>query len=196
MENSGFHTSSILTIQQKYAMAEQQDNAELVSLLIESQPRMRTYILSLTGDRDLTQEVLQATNLIIWRKADTYRSGSNFIAWAFKIARLQVLSHRRKAASDRTVFSAELIAELAEVSAQDEENFAFAGYQTALTECLDDIPEKRRELLWLRYRDNLKVSEVAERIGKKVGATKQILLRLRVILMRCIETRLTKGGIP
>lgn len=168
-------------------------NDELVTLLTDGQADMLAYALSLTGDRDFANDIVQASNLVIWRKADTFKPGTNFLAWAFTIVKRQVLEHRKKRARDRLVFSAEFIEELA-ASVADHEPFGFACQKhEALVECLEGIPDSRRELVRLRYRDGLSVVEIAERLGKRADATRQMLHRVRVVLMRCVEKRLAGG---
>ncbi len=174
-------------------MSECGDNDEFVTLLTAGQSDMLAYALSLTGDRDFAQEVVQASNLVIWRKADTFELGTSFLAWAFTIVKRQVLEHRGKRVRDRLVFSAEFVEELSASVAEQEPFGAALEKQEALLECFKDIPESRRELVWLRYRDGLSVADIAERLGKKADATRQMLHRIRVGLMRCVEERLAGG---
>ncbi len=176
-------------------MAERHDTEQLIDLLTSNQTRLRAYVFSLTADREMAMEVLQSTNLVIWRRAEEFQPGTNFIAWAFKIARLQVLAHRNRSARNRVVFSEELITEIAGVASEEPMLANRDDTQAALAECLETIPEERRALLWLRYRDNLSIGEVAAKAGRSVGATKQLMHRLRVALMRCVERRLANGDL-
>lgn len=163
---------------------------ELVAKLTLSQNRLQAYIFTLTGDREAVQDILQATNLVIWRKAKDFVPGSNFIAWAFQIARYQVLAHRQKYARERLVFSDELVNELAasmDLGASDE---CFNDRQAALAHCLEKISSDQRSVIWRRYRDGLRMKEIAEEIGKTTSAVEQMIHRLRIVLMRCIAQRL------
>ena len=93
---------------------------EFVTLLTNSQSRLYAYILSLTGDREQAQEVLQETNLVLWEKVATFEIGSNFIAWSFRTAYYQVLAQRKRISRNRIVFDDELIGGLAEDFGHDE----------------------------------------------------------------------------
>lgn len=71
-----------------------QDPKELfIRSLTESQSRLYGHIYSLRGNHHAAAEVLQETNLVLWRKLDEFRAGSDFIPWAFGVARFQVLAH-------------------------------------------------------------------------------------------------------
>ncbi len=166
---------------------------ELMTKLTAHQNRLQAYIFTLTGDRDLARDVLQATNLVIWRKAAQFTPGSNFLAWAFQIARYQVMAHRQKIARERVVFSDEIVSDLAvflERSAHEED--LFEAKRQALAECLEGLSELHRRILWAFYRDGLRTREIAEEVGKSNSAVEQLLSRTRLVLMRCIERRLEK----
>jgi RNA polymerase sigma-70 factor (ECF subfamily) len=166
-------------------------HTELVSLISASQTRLLAYVYSLTADRQAAEDIVQATNLVIWRKAESYEPGTNFIAWAFKIARLQVLEHRSRVGRDQLVYGQELVEELAEVNAAIDTAEAISDRRIALTACLAELPAIRRELLWLRYRDALSLADIAGRIGKSTNATSVLLHRLRQLLLDCVQRRLT-----
>lgn len=174
-------------------MSEQDRQTELVALITASQTRLLAYVYSLTADREVADEIVQATNLVIWRKAETYESGSNFIAWAFKIARLQVLEYHGKTSRDRLVYSRELVEEIAQVNAALDAGEAACDRKAALSACLAELPASRQELLWLRYRDALSLADLADRIGKSTNATSVLLHRLRQLLQDCINRRLANS---
>ena len=63
------------------------DNAaELERELEKIQPALYAYVGSLTGGSAGVADVVQETNLLIWEKRDDFESGTNFKAWAFRIA--------------------------------------------------------------------------------------------------------------
>lgn len=154
------------------------------------QSRLYAYILSLTGDREQAREVLQETNLVIWRKASDFEPGTNFIAWAFQIARFQLMAYRQKIARDRLVFDDELLTGMAELFEDDQ---AFDARQDALADCIESIAPNHRNLLRIRYSDGLSVKEIAGKVDKSANAVAKVLHRTRLALMQCIEQKLTEG---
>ncbi|QDU56943.1 sigma-70 family RNA polymerase sigma factor [Aeoliella mucimassa] len=164
--------------------------AELVSKLTASQNRLQGYIFTLTADREATQDILQSTNLVIWDKADQFDPGSNFIAWAFQIARLQVLAYRKRQMRCKLVFSDELVSELAKVISSEATEDWFEVRQDALSKCLAGISAEHRDLFLLRYRSGLKMRDIATRVGKTATSVEKMIGRLRVALLRCVKHRL------
>ncbi len=164
---------------------------EFVTQITACQSRLYAYILSLTGDREQARDVLQEANLVIWRKADEFRQGTNFIAWAFQIARFQVKAYRQRIARDRLVFDDELVTDMADVFAGGEQ---FDARHDALGRCLEKLTPNHRNLVRIRYSDGLAVKEIAVRLNKSANAIAKVLHRIRVALMHCIERELSEAG--
>ena len=60
------------------------------------EPDLRRFIRSLLPSWTDTDEVLQQTAIVIWRKFEQYDPETNFMKWACVIARFESLSYRRK----------------------------------------------------------------------------------------------------
>src|SRR5918994_6293048 len=110
---------------------------ELVNLMTQYQGRLYVYILSLIGDSNAANDVLQETNIVLWKESRQYVAGTNFKAWAFRIGHFQCMAHRQRRLRDRVVFSDEVVARLAieskELDASYEQRAARLGH------CLEQI---------------------------------------------------------
>ena len=169
---------------------------ELLAKLTSQQNRLQAYIFTLTADREATSDILQAVNLVIWRKASDFIPGSNFTAWAFQICRYQVMAYRQKMARERVLFSEEFITELADSMEAQEACDVFEARRAALASCLETIPTNKRQIIWLHYRDGLRLRDIAQRVGKSTNAVEQILSRMRGALLQCIARRLKQEALP
>src|SRR6185295_13104725 len=89
------------------------DSEAFVRLMTEHQGRLFGYIFSLLGDPDAANDVLQEANVILWRDSREFRPGSNFKAWAFRVAHFQVMAFRQRQIRDRLVFEDDMIEVLA-----------------------------------------------------------------------------------
>ena len=58
---------------------------EFVTLLTAAHDKLLGYLMSVLGRWHDAQDVLQSSSLLMWRKFETYESGSNFVAWASTI---------------------------------------------------------------------------------------------------------------
>ena len=69
---------------------------EFIVHLTACQNRLYAYVFSLLPDRERRRDVLQETNLVLWRKSDQFMAGTDFGAWACKVAYFEVLAERRR----------------------------------------------------------------------------------------------------
>ena len=63
-----------------------------VRLLTETQTDLLAYVLCFVpADRD-AEDIVQRCNIVLWRKRESFEPGSNFKAWAFAVARWEILA--------------------------------------------------------------------------------------------------------
>lgn len=163
-----------------------------VSDLTASQPRLFAYLLSLLRSPDEARDVLQETNLVLWKKLDEYPQIASFEAWSTRVAYFQVLAFRRDRGRDRHEFDEQLIQKIASAAEQ-----ATAGTDERLrflTTCIEKLSAAHRDLLSDRYGKQMSVKDLAQTMGKTPAALGMTLYRVRRLLMDCIESkRLSKG---
>lgn len=166
--------------------------AEMIRHISQHQAALLAYILTLHPDRSEAQDVLQETNVVLWQKIDEFRQGTNFKAWAFRIAYLQTLAHfKRTKRGSWLGFSPDLVATLA----KEAEPLLgdFEQRHQALRSCVAKLPEKDREIVRAHYECEQPLCDVSEVVGRSVGALKQVLFRVRRTLRACVEHQLTEG---
>ncbi|MEO0530695.1 MAG: sigma-70 family RNA polymerase sigma factor [Planctomycetota bacterium] len=159
-----------------------------VLLVINSQNRLYAYILSLVLDKERARDILQQTNLVLLEKESGFTHGTDFFAWAARVAYYEVLADRRRRVRDRHLFSDELLAVVASESLKAAG--AIEERAEALRHCLSKLSSKNRDLLMKRYRPEGSVADIAESLGKTPGAVSALLHRLRAGLVDCVERRL------
>ncbi len=164
--------------------------AEFMQLLTSNQSRIYAYILSLSLDPLQADDILQRTNLVLWEKEYEFVLGTNFIAWAFRTAYLQVCAYRKQQQRERLVFDEELLRELAQVAIKVDETFE--RRRRLLRECLEKLTEHQRGCIRLRYYADSSFETIASQTGKNVNAIKQVLFRARQALIDCVRARLAE----
>src|SRR5262245_51670210 len=80
-----------------------------VRLLGQNQRRIFLYVMALVPTWNEAEEIIQETNLGLWREFDQFQLGTNFAAWACKVAFHQVLAWRKRKQRDRLEFSPEFL---------------------------------------------------------------------------------------
>ena len=147
--------------------------------------RLRAYIRQLVPTRHDADEVLQDTSIVLWNKFSDFEAGTNFFAWACRIAHFQVLNYRRTKARDKHVFSDALFEILAE---ETDEIVEFHDERTtALKLCFKQLSKKYQEMLIDVYFKKEKINAIADLIGTTPTALYKVLSRVRAKLRNCIE---------
>jgi RNA polymerase sigma-70 factor (ECF subfamily) len=159
--------------------------SDFVDLMTQHQGRLYGYLLSLSADPDAANDILQEANIVLWKQWQQFQAGSNFTAWAFRIAHFQFMAYRQRQLRDKTLFSDELLATLAS-EARDVDQW-HDERSAALEKCLERMPDRSREAIRLRYADELKIADMAEVLERSANAVYQILFRARQWLIECVQ---------
>ncbi len=162
-----------------------------VQQLIASQGRIYAYILSLVGDSDQADDVLQEVNLMLLRKSTEFEPGTNFIAWAFRTAFYQVQTFRNRQSRNRLIFDDDLLMLLARDAEDDTDDMT--DRRRALRRCMLLLSSAQQDLLHRRYTAGASARTIARQLGRPAGSIHQTLYRLRLVLMKCIEDKLANA---
>jgi RNA polymerase sigma-70 factor (ECF subfamily) len=161
-----------------------------VTELTTHQPALHAFIVSLMPGDSGADEVLQRTNLLLWRKRADFTLGTNFRAWSFECARWTLRAYfKEQQRKNWLVFDDELARAVTDRMA---ERFPTApeAPQAALRLCLSRLRDRDRDLLLSHYEEGDSLADCARRTGTTVGTLKVALFRLRAGLRRCITERL------
>ena len=164
-------------------------NEAFVELLTRYQQRIFLFIFSLLPNRPNAEDVLQETTLLLWKRFDEFEPGSNFKAWACRIAYYKVLEFLRRQSSDRHRFSDEFTERIAAMASGEMLDITQAR-QMALERCLKKLPTKDRDVIQRRYRSGASVRAVAEELGRSTRGIYKALSRVHRMLYQCVRTTL------
>lgn len=160
-----------------------------VKLMTEHQGNLRALIVTLMPGSPDVADVLQETNLALWQKRDRFEIGTNFLAWAFKFARIEVMHQRdRNKRSGRLRFSKELVEVLADSAAPADESDE--ELMAALDNCLEKLSDRQREIVVNRYTPGKSLEQFAATSGSTAGSLRIALHRIRAELKQCVEERI------
>jgi len=161
-------------------------------LYVAGERRIYGFIFTLTHDWSATEDILQETAQVMWSKFDTFKPGTDFVAWALAIARYQVMDYRKRRLR-QSLFDNELTEQLAQRAAEhmaDEDN----RRHEALKTCLGKLTKRDRHLIELRYRLDTTIRDIAEKLGCHTKSVYRSLQRIRLQLFRCIQRAIALEG--
>jgi RNA polymerase sigma-70 factor (ECF subfamily) len=147
------------------------------------------FVLSQVPNPVEAEEILQETNIVIWKKFAAYEPGTNFLAWACQIARFEVLKFLDRNRRDRHYFNDDLMDKLAAEALESADEWDLR--REALSACLQKLRAKDRELIQQRYSPEEAGHTLGEQTGRPMNSIYQSLGRIRRTLHECIQRYLT-----
>ncbi|YCM42955.1 sigma-70 family RNA polymerase sigma factor [Verrucomicrobiaceae bacterium 227] len=159
-----------------------------VVALSSAQSALYRHIFALLPYPDQVDDVLQETNIVLWRKAAEFDESRDFMPWAKTIARYQVLAAIRDNSRDRLVLDERLI----DLLSDEADLNPIPPRLHALEVCLSKLGGRKRDLILSRYRQGSSVEEIANSHQRPVGSISQALYRIRQTLIKCVDLQSAK----
>lgn len=167
------------------AQAARRDPAAFDRLYRRYLPAVYRYVYARVGSAADAEDVTSAIFLDVLTSLRHYREQGLFTAWLFTIAQRQVGAHHRRRRRD-DARRAEPHADAGDAGAQSIDALPSGDSQQhvlrleqvdLLSRAVAGLGDEQREALSLRFYGGLKVSEIAEVMGKGESAVKMILHR-------------------
>jgi len=158
-------------------------DSELLDRLIELyQHRLLRYLYFLTGRRELAEDIFQETWMRVLERGHQYNGKSRFDTWLFAIARHLVIDNSRK----KTGVSLEAMTEpedgrtpmeFASQRTSPYEDVSKAQIASQLNDVLMQLEPVQREVVMLRFQEELSLEEIAEVTLAPLSTVKSRLYR-------------------
>lgn len=160
-------------------------------VFLECRPLIQAHIRAIVRDAALAEDVFQEVWVRFERITRHGEPVKNVPAWCRAAARLVALESWREQRREQPTVDAELAA-LVEQAYEEQDLRAdfWSDHTAALTQCLDALPSRSRDLITRRYRNAQPIGDVASALGQSLGSVKTALCRLRLSLAECVRRRL------
>jgi RNA polymerase sigma-70 factor (ECF subfamily) len=156
---------------------------DLLDVLIErNQHRLMRYLVHLTGSNETAEDVFQETWLRVIERSGQYNGSSKFETWLFAIARHLVIDRYRKRSRSRSEpwEESDLREERSETSQSEPNPFeVVASHEEArsVASAVLRLEPFYREVLVLRFQEDMKLNEIASVVGAPLPTIKARLYR-------------------
>ena len=180
-------------------------DAELLDQLIETyQHRLMRYLMFLTGRREVAEDLFQEVWIRVLRRGSQYNGKARFDTWLFTIARNLVIDLSRK----RTMASLDEMCDGGEDSGprpfeivQDGpsplEQFQYRENASQVATVLLALDESYREVLTLRFHEEMSLEEIATLTRAPLSTVKSRLYRgLAALKPEMVKLRSLRGNRP
>ena len=154
----------------------------LDELILQYQHRLLRYLLYLTGSRELAEDLFQETWMRVLVRGGQFNGNSRFDTWLFTIARHLVIDLRRRKsmASLEEMFEASDDERPFEVPSHEKTPFdhlATLESGQLVAEALLTLDPLHREVLLLRFKEEMSLEEIAQVTRAPLSTVKSRLYR-------------------
>src|SRR4051812_26651271 len=162
--------------------------AALAELIARYSPRIRFFLRKMTGDA-LADDLLQDVWVDVFANVARLKDPGAFNAWIYRIARDKAFKQRSRQRIHQTPIDDTLAHEITDT---DEE--WSAEDVAAVRVALDELPAEHREVLLLRFVEDMSYEQIAGVIACPVGTVRSRLHYAKRALRIAIEQKYQKRG--
>ncbi len=178
------HTKTLETRVSEEVPGEGAASLQITADLLAVIPNLRAFAVSLCGNLDRADDLVQETLVKAWSNIGTFVEGTNLRAWLFTILRniyySEYRKRRREVADPEGAFAAKLATAPAQSGHMDLLDFRAA---------LQQLPSDQREALILIGASGLSYEEAAGVCGCAIGTMKSRVNRARSRLAEMLSIR-------
>jgi RNA polymerase sigma-70 factor (ECF subfamily) len=129
--------------------------------------RVYAYVASRIGNQQDAEDVVSEIFMRVSRNLDQLRNqqDASFAAWLFVIARHAITDHYRRNGHSENHASLDITESLAAVDSQPEKLVIESEDAARLYRLIVSLPERKREIITLRYYGGLRNHEIASVLG-------------------------------
>lgn len=144
------------------------DEAAFAELVERFSPRLRYFLRKLLASADAAEDALQDVWLDVVRHLPRLAEPQALIAWLYRIARDRAYGRLRKArrmelSIDETQIAEPVTEETDEFSTED---------AAKIHQALDELPPEQREVLVLRFLEEMSYEQIARVVGCQLGTVR------------------------
>ncbi len=165
------------------------NNAAFDVLLNRYKSNIHAYIYYIVRDRDLTEDIFQETfvKVIMTIKQGRYTENGKFKAWITRIAHNLIIDHFRQERNENTISNDEVEVDLFNdmrlCEGTVEDHLVQAQVFSDVKKMVEYLPDNQREVLEMRYYQNMSFKEIADRTGVSIntalGRMRYAILNMR-----------------
>ena len=158
-------------------------------LHVANEKRIYAFILMMVSNWMDADDLMQETTSLMWHKFSEFKPNSNFVAWGIRIARYKILEFHRKNRNKRVEFGDMTLHTILDyaVEMSPEVN----DYLEALQRCITELDERDRQLIRMRYEQNVTTKSLAKRLDRPLHGLYKVIGRIHNMLLICVQRKLT-----
>ena len=155
---------------------------------LDAQHALGGFVCVHVQDQALADDIVQEVARQATANYDRYDPARPFIAWLIGIARQRIAEHYRNLGRRPVVFSSDILDSITE--AYEILQPEVDDRLDALRRCMEQLSERHRRVIELRYARQLSQDEIGAQVGSNGRAINAMLFRIRTALRECVSKKM------
>lgn len=167
------------------------DTAAFEQLMLDSQDRVYTLCLRMTGNREDALDLAQETFFNAWRGLSSFQGNSSFSTWVYRLASnacidfLRKRKRRQQRESPHSLDDEEApLPEPADPRGSPEKELERRELRRAVERGLQALPDHHRQVLVMRELSGMSYQEIGAVLDLDLGTVKSRIARARLALKK------------
>ncbi len=164
-------------------------------LLVRHRKAIFHVVTKIVHNKEEAQDLVQETFMKAFKALASYRSEYKFSTWLYKIAANCAIDFVRKKriealSLDRPVETkdGQVEIELPDRTWDPERDLVRKQKLRSIDEAIESLPNKYREVIIYRHKDDMSYEEIADILGTPVGTVKARIFRARELLKKKLKS--------
>lgn len=144
------------------------------------------------ADHEAMEEVFSQTIIAAWKGWRTFEHKSSYFTWICRIALNKMADYYREQVNEKSrlvVPALDILSNIPDKNLSPDERLALDQLREAVKECLNLLPEEKRQLLYLRFWQDLTVAKIAEILGVSERAAEGKLYRAKLAFRKVANNK-------
>jgi RNA polymerase sigma-70 factor (ECF subfamily) len=161
--------------------------AEAFALVFPHRSMLHAFLSAMLRDPPLVEDTLQDAVIELVESFARYDRALPFGPWARGVARRVALANLRKRGRLAVGLSGDALQAFEQALDGLDDQGALESRKERLRACLERLSASNRDLVHLRYFEELRPEAIAARLGRSVGAIYTAMSRVHAALLRCVQ---------
>jgi RNA polymerase sigma-70 factor, ECF subfamily len=161
-----------------------------IKLYLANERRIYGYVRALVPNWTDVDDIIQETASVMWSKFGEFEPGTNFSAWALRIAHFQVLCYCKNKKNDKLYFNEETMNSLTERILTSKQNSD--ERLSVLKKCLGQLQGNEKSLIEMRYESGATTKSVADQTGKEPHFLYKLFNKIHAKLLICVRRNMAE----
>lgn len=177
---------------QLIALVRKNSSFACAELHLRYQKKLFTYIFHLVGNRDETEDILQAVFLKTFKNIEYFDTTRKFSSWIYRIAHNESVNFLKRKSKRYTVSWDEVVTskDKLETAANDEsyeDKWMQEEISREIKQAMEKLPEKYQRALHLRYFKEHSYEDISKILGKPVNTVGTLINRAKRKLLEVVQ---------